>query len=427
MLRYCLVLLAGAVGAAEAPLLEASLRSLVDQDREVRAPVAAPATETTTNQPPEWFGSGLAWTEWSRASGNWSGIRTWLENRGFNFGGNYSFDSSFPIAGDAAHGGIARGLLELNLEFDPESLLGWKGGRFFVQSLFFHGHNGAEVVGDLQGFSNIDAERFNKLEEFWYEQKMAGEILRLKIGQVDANGEFAWVAAAGDFLCPSAGYSPSVFTLPTYPNARLSVNLFVTPGDRLYAGAGLYGPELGNSLSSSDPFWIGEIGVQRAATARAGAGRLAFGVWHETTTVDRFDGGNRNGSTGLFSVGEQCVWREHPDDKADRQGATIFYQYGWADRQVSAVTQHVSVGARWQGAVRGRDDDALGFRFSWVETSRAAGSGYNADETNWESFYLFQATPFLALIPDLQWIHNPGGEAARPNALIFTLRATIEF
>ena len=427
MLRYCLLILAGAVGAAEVPTLEASLRSLVDQDRAARTQVAELATRTATNQTSEWFGSDPGWTEWSRASGDWSGARTGLERRGFSFSGNYVWDSSFPMAGDVSRAAIVRGLLDLSLEFNPETWLGWPGGRFFVQSIGFHGRNGAEVVGDLQGCSNIDAEHFTKLEEFWYEQTMAGEQLRLKVGQVDANGEFACVDAAGDFLCPTAGYSPSIFTLPTYPHARLSVNLFVQPCEWFYAGAGAYGPELGDGFAGNHPFWIGEVGLQRAATAHVGAGRLALGVWQETAPVDRLDGGSRNGSTGFFSVGEQCVWREHPDSEADQQGAVIFYQYGWADRQVSAVAQHVAVGARWQGVVPGRDEDAVGIRYSWVQTSRVAGSGFSADETNWESFYRCQATRFIALTPNLQWIHHPGGKAGRPDTLIFSLRAAIVF
>ena len=209
--------------------------------------------------------------------------------------------------------------------------------------------------------------------------------------------------------------------LVRYPHARLSVNLFVQPCEWFYAGAGAYGPELGDGFAGNHPFWIGEVGLQRAATAHVGAGRLALGVWQETAPVDRLDGGSRNGSTGFFSVGDQCVWREHPDSEADQQGAVIFYQYGWADRQVSAVAQHVAVGARWQGVVPGRDEDAVGIRYSWVQTSRVAGSGFSADETNWESFYRCQATRFIALTPNLQWIHHPGGQSrAARHADFFT-------
>ena len=125
MLRYCLLILAGAVGAAEVPTLEASLRSLVDQDRAARTQVAELATGTATNQTSEWFGSDLRWTEWSRASGDWSGARTGLERRGFSFSGNYVWDSSFPMAGDVSRAAIVRGLLDLSLEFNPETWLGW--------------------------------------------------------------------------------------------------------------------------------------------------------------------------------------------------------------------------------------------------------------------------------------------------------------
>ena len=150
-------------------------------------------------------------------TGDWGGARSWLEDQGLKLDGDYTFDWSIPATGGLVQRGVARGLLDARFMFDPEPLLGIKGGTLFAQYFFRHGPNGADDVGDLQGFDNMDAERLSKVEEFWYEQWLFSKLVRVKVGQVDANGEFAFVESAAEFLLSSAGYSSTIVGMPTYP------------------------------------------------------------------------------------------------------------------------------------------------------------------------------------------------------------------
>lgn len=97
------------------------------------------------------------------------------------------------------------------------------------------GRNGSDDAGDFQGFSNIDADRdFFQASEYWWKQRLFGDKLRIKVGKAAANSEFAFVASAGDFINLSAGFSPTIFLLPSYPEPALGVNAFVYPTDWFY-------------------------------------------------------------------------------------------------------------------------------------------------------------------------------------------------
>jgi carbohydrate-selective porin OprB len=377
--------------------------------------------------PPERSAKDLAWWEWSRLTSDWFGYRAALERAGLFFGGDYMFDWSVPATGGLTRCGAARGLLDLNFRLDTQPTIGIEGGTLFAQYFFRHGPQGSDYVGDLHGFDNMDAERFSKIEEFWYEQFFLAGLLRVKAGQVDANAEFAFVESAGEFLNASAGYSPTLAGLPTYPDPRLSLNLSVYPTRYLYASTGVYGESLYGTGSFSRPYWLAEIGITKPASGTWGTGRLALGGWFDTASLERFDGQQQSGASGFYAVTEHRIWREQPDDPQDEQGLSVFAQYGLGDPRVSPFANHLSAGVSATGMLPGRESDLIGVRWSRAFLSQASAAGFQRDESVWELFYQFQVTEFLAIKPDFQWIQHPGGVATRADAVVATLRLTLEF
>jgi hypothetical protein len=96
--------------------------------------------------------------------------------------------------------------LQAALDLDTERLLGWHGGHVHAVLQALEERDATEeLVGDRQGFDNVDAERFHQLSELWLEQRLFGGRLRLKIGKADANADFARVEASGGFL-PRPGH-----------------------------------------------------------------------------------------------------------------------------------------------------------------------------------------------------------------------------
>jgi carbohydrate-selective porin OprB len=345
-------------------------------------------------------------------------------------------DWSRPFSGGARREkrNTVRALFDVNVAFDLEPILGLSGGTLFLDAYGHWGRNGTDDTGEFHGFSNIDADDDRlQLSELWYEQYLFDERLRIKLGKVDANSEFAFVDTAGDFINSSAGYSPTIFTLPTYPDPAMSVNVFAYPTDFFYLGAAVYdgagndgvptgirGPRTFFSNSESDDYFvIAEVGLLWDG------GRFAAGPWFHTADFERWDGGSENGTVGMFALAEQQVWRENPQDEEDEQGVAVFAQYGYADEDVSEAVHHVGLGALWNGPIPGRDDDAAGLMVSWLDLSDKAGFGSN--ETALEFFYLCQLTPFLGVKGDLQYFANPAGDDSATDVVVGSLRVEISF
>jgi len=430
VLAALLAVIAAAADAAAEVLADGiELATLLDDflghergAREEPAEIAAPAA------PPPWLAGPYA-------TGGWGGLRSRLEAVGVALAGSYVFDGSAVLAGGVHRRASGRGLLDLSLTLDLGKLVGWGGGTVFLDVYSQHGGSVSDDAGDLQGISNIDADDTTELAELWYERWLVDHRLRLKVGKVDANSEFAFVETAGEFINSSAGFSPTIFVLPTYPDPAWSLNCFAYPWHGAYAGAGLYdgasatgaatGNHTPNWLFDDDRFSIGEAGLTWGGGGRVGAGRFAAGVWWHSADFTRFDGGSEHHTSGLYALFEQQIWREHPDTTDDGQGIRLFWQYGWADEEVSEVAQHLGAGVLWVGPFPGRDGDAAGGMVTLADLSDASGSGFAGDEATIELFYRLEITPFLTLKPDIQGVFNPSGDATVHDALVTTLRIEI--
>jgi porin len=408
---------------------------------------APPASEPGER---EWFGvnGAMPWHTWSRATGDWGGVRTRLEEAGLTLSLSYTFEWSSVWEGGVARRASTRSLFDANALFDLAPSLGWGGGSIFIDFQSTDGRGGASDVGVFQGFSNVET------AELWFEQVFADGMARLKVGKVDANSEFAFVNSAEEFINPSAGFSPTIFTLPTYPDPSTSINFFIYPTEWLYAGVGAYdgsgsegirtgGRGPASVFDGDDYMYLGEIGAtwqgvhggrDEGATAHAGfgfgVGRVAVGGWGHSGEFQRFDGGTDNGTGGVFAMVEQQL-SQRDGAPTGEGGLFVFAQFGWADENVSEAGMHIAGGITLLGTFGDRDDDATGLYVSFVDLSDEDGAGFVEDEVVMEVFYKAAITPFLALRGDVQYIVHPGGSdgsgGSADDALVGTIRVEATF
>ncbi|MEM6853182.1 MAG: carbohydrate porin [Planctomycetota bacterium] len=370
------------------------------------------------------------------------GMDRWGERmaeQGVTVEASVTADYSVVLDGGVDDGADAfRHLTAVGVTLDTERLFEHPGGTIFADFVTKNGQDGSEEVGDFQAFSNIDEADFTTIYEVWYQQEFFDGRLRLKLGKVDVNNEFAFVENAGEFINSSAGFSPTIFVLPTYPDPALGASVSAYDDSGVYASAGVYDGAAQEGFATgqrgfstlfgepSDLFLIGEFGV--AHEASFGPGRVAVGIWHHTGTFDRFDGGQESGTTGGYFVLDQTVYQTNPGDPDDARGIGVFAQYGWADGAVSEAEHHASLGGQWFGPLPDRPDDVLGLMVSPVWFSDEPGAGFTEDaEWAFEAFVKFQVTPWLSIKPDLQYIIHPGGDATVDDALVGTLRLELAF
>ena len=362
-----------------------------------------------------------------------------LADHGFNLEGSYTFDYSHILDGGISSSAAARGLLDIGLTIDLNKLIGYE-GAFFLDFQKLSGDNGSEDSGDIQGYSNIDEDPFELLYELWFETWFFDNRLRLKLGKVDANNEFAYVDNGGEFINSSMGNSPTIFVLPTYPDPAVSINVFIHPADNIYANFGVYdgsGVEgiktgkrgLDNFINDGrGVFMIAELGSSWLARDNELSGRVGLGAWHLNGDFERFDGLEDSSSSGFYLVLDQTLWKENPQSGDDGKVINSFLQYGVAEEEVSEIENHFGAGLVLNRPFAKRNDDVLGVGASWVDLSDDSSLEFGkSSEIAVELFYKFQVGSNLSIKPDFQYIINPGGSSELNDATIASVRLALTF
>lgn len=377
------------------------------------------------------------------ATGAASAWRGWLPSHGTEATAQVTLDLTQHRHALVPQRGVQRRVLSsVTLHADLDSTVGWRGLSASVSALSLAGADQSNTLGAANGGTSIDAVPFRGLGEAWMEQRLAQGAVRLKAGRMDGNTEFAAAANAAAFLRPGSGLDPTLaVVMPTYPVPALGVNAFVQLAHGVRIGGGLYDgqPSARAALGALDDataqhasrnarFGIAEINIEGAS------GRVAVGAWRHTanfapllqdaTTLPA------RGVTGVYAVADRTLMTFDAafDDDSERT-LNAFAQFGIADRRLSDVNRHASVGLTASSPFRRRADDVAGVTLSFLTVGDvgaiARGARFGARETHLELLYALQVASWLAVIPDLQVITHPVGRADGKSATAVTLRLAI--
>ena len=371
----------------------------------------------------------------------WGGVRPKLERRGITFAGSLTVDSSREFTGGGEPGSdTIRYLLDIRGSFDLDKLAGIPGASASVDFQQQDGPNGSQRLGDIQRYDNIDADGRTQISEAWYQQYLFNQKVRVKVGKVDANTEFALPDRTASFINSSFAYSPTILNMPTYPDPAMSLNVFVYPASWLYLGYGIYDGAMAEGISTGDHspktlwqgpgdfFQIGEAGVRWQFGGEKLSGHFALGGYFENASVATFSGARQHGAAGGYLVLEQQFIKTSRAGQDDGRGLFGFFQFGWANEHVSEVAAHVGEGLVWVGLMGKKNPDTAGLGVTTATLSQAPGAGFTEHaETSIEAFYACQLSDWLNVQPDVQYIVHPGGDATRRDALVGTLRLGFTF
>ncbi|MSR40395.1 MAG: hypothetical protein EXS10_00615 [Phycisphaerales bacterium] len=399
-------------------------------------------TPVAVNDSCEWFG-GKPWSEWNTMTGDWGGARTGLIENGVTVAGSAIMEWSNAIQGGSGKDNTGRVLLDLNTTFDLGKIFDLKGGSVFLDFQYADTGNGFSVPEAFQPISNIDlpgSGRITQISQAWYQQYFAEDILRVKVGKIDANAEFGYTPALAGFINLSAAVTPTNPLMPTYPNPAFGVNAFLYPCKECYVGFGLYdgslaeGVQTGNLGPSS--LWDGngvymtaEAGLTMDNLGPFSGVRAGLGAWWSTSQLTTFSGDEQDGVGGIYGIAEARVWRPEGvgDASSCRRGLWIAGQFGCTDSGVFAAANQIGFGAALSGTFSGRDLDGAGVYISWVDFASGANLGDGSNETMVECYYDVAVTPWFRLKPDMQFVFDPSGDSTVDTSVIFTLRATVTF
>ncbi len=272
---------------------------------------------------------------------------------------------------------------------------------YYISGQMLEGRNASTQIGDIQVTSNIDAEEFAKLYEYWLSYEVASLDGRVTVGQMDLNTKFAYADNASEFLNSSMGISPTIYKVPTYPEPALSLvyEQNITSQQSL-AGA--------DNDDFSDLFYMMEWQY------RADNFTVKAGGWHHTGTLLTLDGTVDSGSEGWYALLEG-----HSANLPLR----YYAQYGYTDERLTEMSQHVGAGVTTDhfmlqkkaqigvGVTAVRLSDLIDTQKSW--------------ETVAEVFVKFSLNESISVKPDLQYVMSPAGDDR--NVWVSTLRFALTF
>ena len=258
-----------------------------------------------------------------------------LEESGFGFEVLYTGEVFSNLRGGLnTHDAVEwRDDWSLFLEFDTESAGWWEGGLFLLHLQSQSGNGITDRhVGDFQVLSNIDADDYSQVSEFWYQHISPGGGAWVKFGKMEANTDFAYVDFGCEFINSSAGFAPTI-PLTTYPDQDWGVTVGLEPLEWFSVNLGVYqgepdgGRALGTTLDElENPMYMVEPSLHYSCCGLDGA--MRFGWWHNETPGEEFDGDLFDDMSGWYLTLDQWFCKENPSDEEDDQGIGFFAQYG---------------------------------------------------------------------------------------------------
>ncbi|MDX1671604.1 MAG: carbohydrate porin [Balneolaceae bacterium] len=359
--------------------------------------------------------------------------------------------------------------LDLELRIDMKKSLGIDGGVLYLYGLANQGGDlSADLVGDFQVASNIEADESWRFYEIWYHQMIRGLRSSILVGLYDLNSEFDVNDTGQLFLNSSHGIGaafgnsgvlgPSIFPLTSF-GGRLKWNIWeglvlktavldgIPSNPANTSGTKILFRENDGLLLATELSFIADGKQKSMGTGRHGRMRrflsrdetseyrfkVAVGGW--LYTEDREGWIDADGllhrDRGIYLLGDVSLYRESVESP---QGLSGFFRFGLANEAINRLGGYAGGGLVYTGLFRKRSNDKLGIAVAYaVNSSRyrdsleAAGEASEKAETGIEATYLFALGDHLNLQWDMQYVINPNMEPSLDNALILGLRTGIAF
>ncbi|MCU1725313.1 carbohydrate porin [Pseudomonas sp. 5P_5.1_Bac1] len=388
----------------------------------------------------------------STLTGDWGGLRNQLEADGIRFTGDYSGETVYNADGGLKRSARYSQNLKLGVRFDLDKLYGLDNAG--VVQLTINDRRGNDGSGDLVGNRLPVQENFGglytRLTELSYERSLFTPALDVKLGYMAMGNDLGGLDSG--ILCNfmNAGFCGHPLNMSggsgwtNYPNARLGVRLKYSfnPAWQVRVAAFAVDPE---SNGNSSRAWhvtpkhkTGTVvPVELVYKKLDGlAGEYKLGWYYDNSDATRI-GSNEKvaGRGGHYLLLDQAVWQS---SALSGQSLHVFGQAAAASSAASPFSKWYSTGVvlKQPFASRPNDTVALGFgravpnpRSREVQEQNALANGQdfpslgNAERLI-ELSYGYQATPWLMLRPDVQYIIEPGAFSGSDidNALVFGLQ-----
>lgn len=384
---------------------------------------------------------------------NWFGMGKKLSEKGLDFNLYVTQVGQQNLRGGLSthrRAGEYAGRYDLEGQADLDKLVGWPGGK--VYALARSGWSDGIDRFSVGSLTNTDAVAIGNqpidLWQLFYEQGLFDGKVRVRVGKIDLTNclDFSGCKCckacfdgnnfANDERCQFL--NKSLVNNPTipFPDPGLGAMVHVEPTDWWYVSAAVADaqPDFREKVFNVDfdgsdhSFSMYETGFLPKVPSSQGPlhGAYRLGMWYDPQSKDRLNGnGAERDGVGFYTSCNQMLLKEN-GRMDDMRGLGVFARYGFANADVDAIKSFWSTGLQYRGLIPTRDNDVTAVGVGQGRLSRQNGFT-ESNETILEWYYNIELMPWLRISPDVQYVHNPGGDASVKDAVVIGARVGIAF
>lgn len=295
-----------------------------------------------------------------------------------------------------------------------------------------------DFVGDLQGLNNIEAPPGWRLYESWVEFHFGETAGTLRAGVLDLNAEFDTPVTQGLFTGSPFGVGTELSQTgergpAIWPFTGLGIRAAGELSDGLTWRFGVYDGAPGSENDSFTSMKLssdeGALLIGELEYSSERFHKISFGSWAYTAAFEPIDAAmqpdaaHSHGNHGFYATIDLAlgVIGDVGFDAALRAG-TAPETFNVVDRYAGAA---ITTSNFWPA----RPGDTLGLGIAWAhagspfrDLSEFEGHPAASAETLIELVYRAEITPWLSLLPVVQFVNNPGAMSAVDDSWVAGLR-----
>lgn len=379
-------------------------------------------------------------------TGDWNGGREKLENVGLTFKGAYDGNFADAFSGGKRHGNGYAQQLSVGITADLGKLFGLDGGLFNIS---FNQRQGRSVSSDFIGNKLAVQEAYGagetlRLSELSYEQSFAKNVVNTKIGFYPMGNEFAVIPNGCDFqnvgFCAHPQNLPASSGWSDSPTAKWGGRIKVSPTPAFYIETGAYDVNPGyydksNGLKISMSGSTGAlIPLEVGTHVDFGnlPGNYKAGAYYDTSDAESVTNASDtvSGRYGFYAIANQML----VSFGTPTRGLDAVAMVSYSDPRTALFQGSVLGGLIAQGPFAERPDDFIDVGYvramlnkravNAKEAANATLYNLSTGEGVLEFGYGLQATPWLLIHPNMQYVMDPGtfSYSHIPNAWVFGLQ-----
>ncbi|MFW2045739.1 carbohydrate porin [Acinetobacter variabilis] len=394
--------------------------------------------------------------------GDWNGKRTELAQQGVKFEANLLTDTAYLADGGRNEGAdpLTSAQLWLGTQLDMEKLAGWDGVTVRAVATARQGQSTSvrDLQGDAAQWANVQGtfgrgNQDSRLTELSIEKNYKDQGLSIKAGRLGLGMDFNVMAcdfASTAFCAAQMGKWQGNIWMNT-PVAQWGARVKQQLNSDVAVQVGVYefNPDNGNGTKEGQGWSLdtdnadgvtipAEVIWTPKSLVNGLPGSYRVGGMYNTAddVANQKDVANPTDAKNRTFAGWLAVEQQLTSTGSGRQGLHSFANFTWHDRDTNKVDNSQQLGLKYIGLVDSQPNDILGLAVNrvhvndrFVEYQESVDNiAYDASaEYNIELNYSYNATKWLMLRPNLQYVINPGSSNQVDNALVVGLTTRVIF